>query len=431
MTDSVAVRPRIEEDPVSNVLKWVLLAVAVGSFALFAWATVLTYERAAPQPDRYVTAGGATVMTGDDIVAGKAGFQKADLMDYGSLYGMGSYFGQDYTAFALVRLATLTEENLAQARFGSALGNLSTEQQAAVRATMQQQLQRVDLTQREVTIPDALAGAIATLRQDLAKNLHTVDLTTGWTPAHSLSDTEALQTADFLIYSALTTVARRPDRSWSWTENWPYQPEVGNTPTTNTFMWTWISFCFTFFAFGGVLFIYQYWLSGADEGPMDPVLGTFRPLTPEPAEDRQILSRGRGGAAAADPRGHDHGACLLRSAQLLRARTAQLSAVQLPAVCAHPGSDHLDRRRVDRRRAVSRAGDRRPERGARPGSAGRSAVLGDADHRCRRADRELARHHGIYGRRVVLVRQSGLILSSSSAASGRSGFLSACWCGAP
>jgi len=26
-------------------------------------------------------------------VSGKAGFQKADLMDYGSLYGMGSYFG--------------------------------------------------------------------------------------------------------------------------------------------------------------------------------------------------------------------------------------------------------------------------------------------------------------------------------------------------
>jgi nitric oxide reductase large subunit len=97
------------EDPVSNVLKWVLLAVAVGCFALFAWATVLTYERAAPQPHRFVGAGGATLITADDIVAGKAGFQKADLMDYGSLYGMGSYFGQDYTAFALMRLAKLTD----------------------------------------------------------------------------------------------------------------------------------------------------------------------------------------------------------------------------------------------------------------------------------------------------------------------------------
>jgi hypothetical protein len=82
------------EDPVSNVLKWILLIVAIGSFGLFAWATVLTYERAPPQPERFVTSGGATLMTGDDILAGKGGFQKADLMDFGSLYGMGSYFGQ-------------------------------------------------------------------------------------------------------------------------------------------------------------------------------------------------------------------------------------------------------------------------------------------------------------------------------------------------
>ena len=50
-------------------------------------------------------------MTASDIQAGKAGFQKADLMDYGSLYGMGSYFGEDYTATNLVRLATLTQDN--------------------------------------------------------------------------------------------------------------------------------------------------------------------------------------------------------------------------------------------------------------------------------------------------------------------------------
>jgi nitric oxide reductase subunit B len=267
------------EDPVSNVLKWILLAVAVGSFALFAWATVLTYERAAPQPDRFVTPGGAALMTAEGILAGKAGFQKADLMDYGSLYGMGSYFGQDYTAFGLMRLAKLTEENLAQSRFGTGFDALPVDRQAATRDAMRQQLQTVDLTQREVVIPEALADAIGTLRTEMANNLRTVDLTTGWTPAYSLDETEAAHTAEFLIYSALTTVARRPDTTWSWTENWPYEPEVGNTPTTNTFMWTWISFCFTFFAFGGVLFIYEFWLNSPDEGPMDPLLASFRPLT--------------------------------------------------------------------------------------------------------------------------------------------------------
>ena len=46
-------------------------------------------------------------------------------MDYGSLYGMGSYFGEDYTAANLVRLATLTEENIAKANDGKALPELT------------------------------------------------------------------------------------------------------------------------------------------------------------------------------------------------------------------------------------------------------------------------------------------------------------------
>ena len=108
-----ALRPG-DLDPVSNVLKWVLLVVAVVSFALFGWATVLTYERAPPQPDRMVTSAGATLMTNENILVGKAGFQRADLMDYGSLYGMGSYFGQDYTAWTLIRLARLVQNNLAK-----------------------------------------------------------------------------------------------------------------------------------------------------------------------------------------------------------------------------------------------------------------------------------------------------------------------------
>ena len=38
------------EDPVSNVLKWILLVVAVASFAILGWTTKLTYEAAPPLP---------------------------------------------------------------------------------------------------------------------------------------------------------------------------------------------------------------------------------------------------------------------------------------------------------------------------------------------------------------------------------------------
>ena len=159
------------EDRVSNVLKWVLLVVAVITFIVFFWATTVTYERAPPQPERFTDPAGAAVMTGADVFAGKAGFQKADLMDYGSLYGMGSYFGHDYTAFALKRLASLTKDNVAQAEFSKNFDALAPEQRATIRNAMRRQLQGIDLTRREVALTAELAAAIATLRSEIAKIL--------------------------------------------------------------------------------------------------------------------------------------------------------------------------------------------------------------------------------------------------------------------
>src|ERR1700730_362724 len=281
---------RPKEDPVSNVLKWVLLVVAVASFAILGWTTKLTYEAAPPFPDRFVASDGTVLMTAADIVSGKAGFQRADLMDYGSLYGMGSYFGEDYTAANLVRLATLTQDNLAKANGGKALSELTMEQRASVKAAMQAELQGVDLTKQVAVTPAPLAAAITALRSEIVQSLLHHDFAKGWTQAYSLDQQGAEQTADFLIYSSLTTVARRPGTDASWTQNWPFEPVVGNTPTTSTFRWTWIIFCFTFFAFGAVLFIYQRFLNDPDQAPMDPVLARFRPLTTSQRGSANIFS---------------------------------------------------------------------------------------------------------------------------------------------
>ena len=140
------------EDAVSNALKWVLLVVAAVTFALLAWATTATYRLAPPQPDRFVSADGTVLMTGADIVAGKGGFQKADLMDYGSLYGMGSYYGEDYTASTLVRLGTAARDNIALAENGRHFASLSVDQQAAATVVMQHELQGIDLTKSDVAL---------------------------------------------------------------------------------------------------------------------------------------------------------------------------------------------------------------------------------------------------------------------------------------
>jgi nitric oxide reductase subunit B len=278
MTDQRKTEVGVAEDGAASVLKWVLLAVAVVTFALFGWATSRTYELAPPTPTRFVAPDGSTVLSAADIVAGKAGFQRADLMDYGSIYGMGSYFGEDYTAADLVKLATLTEDALATERYGQPFASLSAGRQDAIKTDMQRALQSIDLTRPVVRLPAAVAQAVLTLRTQIAATLLKPDYLKGWTQARSLSPARAAQTADFLIYSSITTVARRPGAVASWTQNWPYEPLVGNTPTTSTFIWTWVSIAFTFLAFGVVIFIYERYIHGVDTGTLVPVLA-FRPLT--------------------------------------------------------------------------------------------------------------------------------------------------------
>ncbi|KGC68587.1 nitric oxide reductase domain protein [Burkholderia pseudomallei] len=134
----------------------------------------------------------------------------------------------------------------------------------------------------------------------------------------------------------------------------------------------------------------------------------------QPAQGRQVFSGRRGGAAAADRGRRDPRPLLHRSHELLRHPLRRRAAVQFLAQHPHSGADRMDRPVVDRRRAVSRARDQRPG-SARPGAAGRRAVLGHRGDRRRRADRRLSRHHGRDRERLVLVRQSGAVVPRAGA----------------
>lgn len=266
-------------DPVSNVLKWVLLFTAIICFIVVGWGTFKTYQLAPPLPHQFASPSGQIIMSDNDIGSGKAGFQRADLMDYGSLYGMGSYFGEDYTAKYLVRLGRITENEIALERFGKSFANLSEADQFVVRKHMQQSLQQVNLSSDQVILTQPIAKAIQTLQTEISESLLKHDFEAGWTKAYSLDSHSALQTADFLIYSSLTTIAHRPGNNFSYTNNWPYEPSMGNAPTSNTFYWTWISFCFVFLGFGVVLYIYHRYLSEPDSGSKTSILLAFKSLT--------------------------------------------------------------------------------------------------------------------------------------------------------
>lgn len=270
-----------KQDNTAKTLIILLFLVTVGCWLTMIWSTYRTYQEAPPIPKVMKTVDGQLIMTAENIIQGKAGFQKADLMDYGSLYGMGSYFGEDYTAQYLVELGQEIMGLLALEQHKKSVKDLSESDQFAVQREMQKILKDIQLNQEAVILPDVLSRAITKLRFKIANDLLTDRFEKGWGKAASLNQNEAEKTADFLIYSVLTTVANRPGKNFSWTNNWPPEPTVGNTPTTETFVWTWASLTLLFFAIGVVVVIFRLFIDHSQvEETQEAILNSFAKLTP-------------------------------------------------------------------------------------------------------------------------------------------------------
>src|SRR3989344_243871 len=268
-------------DRITHWLIGILILVIIGCWSAMIWATYVTVKAVAPVPTQFVSPKNTVVMTGEDIIAGKSGFQQADLMDYGSLYGMGSYFGDDYTAKYLVALATSLLDQIALTRYQQSYKQLSQDKQDAVKDSMQGMLRQINLTEPVVHLPQPLADVIKNLRMQIAHTLQTDDLNQGWTRIRSLTPQQTVQVADFLIYSSLTTVAYRPGENYTWTNNWPYEPIIGNQPTTPTFRWTWASLTFLFFGIGLVVAIFKLYIENeTNAASLEAKLQHFAPLTP-------------------------------------------------------------------------------------------------------------------------------------------------------
>ena len=79
----------------------VVLAVTIFVYAAYGVMAWYTFTHLPPIPAAVVTENGTVLFTYNDVVMGKYYFQKYGLMDYGSILGMGSYFGIDFTSYTL------------------------------------------------------------------------------------------------------------------------------------------------------------------------------------------------------------------------------------------------------------------------------------------------------------------------------------------
>lgn len=220
----------------------VLLVLVIG-FGVLIWLTVRTYEDAPPIPEKVVAEGGEVVFTKEDILSGQEIFLKYGLMENGSIWGHGAYLGPDFSAEYLHTLAVDSEGEIAKELYGQSFDELTAGERAAVHGEVQQLLKRNRYDSKTGTLVFTAPEAASYLKQIEKWRTYFAQpkLNRGLLVNHIKDAEELRQITAFFAWTAWASVANRPDKSFSYTNNFPYDPAVGNTASASAYLWSALS----------------------------------------------------------------------------------------------------------------------------------------------------------------------------------------------
>ena len=212
---------------------WVQAVALVVLFGFFVLGLLAyrTYTGQPPIPERVVDPEGNVVYTGEDVTAGQEVFLRNGIMEYGSIFGHGAYLGPDFTADYLRRSALSVRNS-----YG---GEGSDRAAASTVEDFKENRYDPDTGTLELTAPQAVA--FEELREHYGEFFGEPSTRNGLRP-EAISDPEEIrQLTAYFGWSAWAASTLRPDKDYSYTNNWPPEPLVENEPTANVVVWSVLS----------------------------------------------------------------------------------------------------------------------------------------------------------------------------------------------
>ncbi|MEA5114412.1 MAG: nitric-oxide reductase large subunit [Geobacteraceae bacterium] len=235
----------------------VIIILAIG-FSILIWIATRAYRDAPPIPDKVAATGSETVFTGADILAGQQIFLKYGLMENGTIWGHGAYIGPDFSAEYLHTLALDARKMISRRNYRREPGDLTPIE-----------TETVDAEVRRLLKGNRYSPATGTLRYTPEETASFNGQVAKWATYFSnpslngglmvdlIRDPEEIrQLTAFFAWTAWASVANRPGKSYSYTNNFPYDPSAGNTPTSDSILWSTLSLITLLGGIAAVLFAF-------------------------------------------------------------------------------------------------------------------------------------------------------------------------------
>lgn len=220
-----------------------------------------TYNDAPPM-NGFKSESGTVLIDQSTIEKGQVVFHKYALMEYGSFFGDGAQRGPDFTAEALHRIYLYMNQYYIAQQEGKEGRPIRLVDQKIIEEQVRLELKEnsYDSNDSLVVLNEAYVYALHELRK------YYVDIFRGGGGGNNFAlhnyirnEREIENLSDFFFWGAWVCVTERPGENFSYTHNWPYDKQAGNTPTAPVMLWSVLGLLVFVLACGFVLyFIGQY-----------------------------------------------------------------------------------------------------------------------------------------------------------------------------
>jgi nitric oxide reductase subunit B len=252
----------------NSFLKGFLLVTLLATFTVLLLGGYWIFKDQAPRPEKITSQNGQVLFDKAHLMGGQAVFQKYGLMDYGTVLGDGSYLGPDYTAESLKIVTDTMHDYYAKKDYNKDnYASLTKEQQVAVKekviAEMKQN--RYDASTQTLPLTDAQVAGLQKVRDYYHKiftegdghGLYPGLIKEDNTTAYIASGDQITQISDFFFWTAWLSSAYRPGDNITYTNNWPYFEDAGNTMSYSAMLWSGVSATLLILLMGVILYVHQ------------------------------------------------------------------------------------------------------------------------------------------------------------------------------
>ena len=264
-------------------------ATVAASFLVLIIFGVEIYRTAPPFPTKIVVSDGEVLYEGQDIKDGQNVWQSMGGQTVGSIWGHGAYIAPDWNADYLHRETEMLLELFAQ-KDGKTYKDLPEDEQAKYLVQLRKELRTntydaasgvITFSPERAQVARALADYYTKLfmddpSMDHARKSYAI-------PKGAIKDPARMaQMNAFFTWTTWVCSTNRPGSDVTYTNNWPYEPVIGNKPSTSLQMWSGFSVLMLLFGVG-LLVYYHASNKEKEENDRLPASDPMRGLKPTPS----------------------------------------------------------------------------------------------------------------------------------------------------